>query len=656
MTPTFRSTTALVASCLLVLTGCGGGGGGCSSTSLGSLGSLVCGSSGSNQAPVAAVAGPAAVTVRTTVTLDGTTSRDPDGQALTYRWELTSRPESSGAALSDPTVAKPVVVPDVPGTYTVRLIVSDGKADSPSASFSFVAARQNAAPTARAGENLSAVNGVEVVLNGTGSVDPDGDLITYRWSIVSRPVGSTANLVGSDTPRPSLTPDVSGNYVLSLVTSDGSLSSEMSYVTVASGAANVPPTAVATGPARVVLIGTRVTLDASASIDPNGDLLRYAWRLISAPDTSRAVLGFENTARPEFVPDVPGDYIVGLTVSDGRATSPERNLTVRVARTSTPTASAGPNQSVLVGLPIDLDGSASGTTSATNTANASLLDYRWTIVSRPPAVASPPPTIVNDNTIRARFVPDAPGTYVFSLTVTDSQGNRSSDFVTVRVAARNAPPVADAGGNRSALVSETVLFDGSRSTDANREDTLTYNWQLISSPTTPQPSTAKLTPASNAAGTQATGRVVALTPDVPGTYVVSLVVFDGAANSDPSIATVTVRAANQAPVARIVGGTGTSTGSIRNAVIGQTTLFDGRTSTDDGPTSLLTYFWRLEVVPPNSNVRLLEPRSPVISFTPDVPGDYVLRLQVDDGLLRSAEETVIIRVPASTTGGTGSGA
>ncbi|NBU50214.1 MAG: hypothetical protein EBS47_09000 [Betaproteobacteria bacterium] len=624
-----RWNVLLLVTLLLALGGCGGGGSGaCSGASLGSVGSLVCGSSSSNQAPVALVSGPVTVAVRTAATLDGSGSKDPDGQALTYRWEISAKPAGSAAALSDAVAAKPVITPDVVGTYTVRLIVNDGKADSSAAVFSFTATRINNPPLAKAGDDLTAVNGTEVVLNGTGSSDPDGDLISYRWVLATKPVGSAAQLSGADTPRPFFTPDVSGPYVVSLVTSDGALLSAPAFVTVTSGAANVPPTAVVTGPSSVVLVGTRVTLDASGSVDPNGDLLRYTWSWISRPTGSAAVLGFTTTARPEFVPDQAGDYVVRLVVSDGRASSPERSVTVRAARTAAPLVNAGSSQSVLVGSTIDLDGSGTPA-GAGGLSNATLLSYQWTLVSRPEG-SSTARTILNASAAKAQFIPDAAGT-----TVTDSLGNASSDVVTVLVSQRNAPPVANAGGNRSAMVGDTVLLDGSGSSDANPGDVLTYAWQLISSPSTPQASTAKLSPASNQAGTAATNKVISITPDLAGTYVVGLTVNDGTVSSETSLVTITVRTTNQAPRAVI---TGQSTGAVRSVM-----TFDGRTSTDDGPTQLLTFRWRLEIKPAGSALTVTDPTLPVQVLVPDVAGDYVLRLQVDDGSLKSQEVPFVFK-------------
>ena len=71
------------------------------------------------------------------------------------------------------------------------------------------------------------------------------------------------------------------------------------------------------------------------------------------------------------------------------------------------------------------------------------------------------------------------GTYVFTLTVTDTAGHSSSDEVTVTVLPeKNEPPVAKAGGNRTVLhPKKTVELDGSKSVDDYRIDS--YHWTQI---------------------------------------------------------------------------------------------------------------------------------------------------------------------------------
>ena len=68
-----------------------------------------------------------------TVRLDGRPSLDPDGDPLSYRWRLATRPVGSAAALSASASAQPAFVADVAGTYVATLTVNDGMADSASA-------------------------------------------------------------------------------------------------------------------------------------------------------------------------------------------------------------------------------------------------------------------------------------------------------------------------------------------------------------------------------------------------------------------------------------------------------------------------------------------------------------------------------------------
>jgi hypothetical protein len=65
-----------------------------------------------------------------TVTLNGTGSTDANGDTLTYRWAITTKPALSAATLSSATAASPTFVADVAGIYVATLIVNDGKVDS----------------------------------------------------------------------------------------------------------------------------------------------------------------------------------------------------------------------------------------------------------------------------------------------------------------------------------------------------------------------------------------------------------------------------------------------------------------------------------------------------------------------------------------------
>ena len=185
-----------------------------------------------NLPPVANAGLDQAVNVGQTVTLNGSGSTDPNGDPLTYAWSFVSRPAGSVAALSNVAAVQPTFVADVAGSYTVQLIVNDGQANSPPDTVVITAAAGNLAPVANAGPDQAVTVGTTVTLDGSGSSDPEGQALTYRWFFVSQPAGSAAALGNPTTANPTFTPVWAGSYVVGLVVSDGVLSSTQSNVVV----------------------------------------------------------------------------------------------------------------------------------------------------------------------------------------------------------------------------------------------------------------------------------------------------------------------------------------------------------------------------------------------------------------------------------------
>jgi hypothetical protein len=102
----------------------------------------------------------------------------------------------------------------------------------------------NSAPVANAGTSQNVAVSTLVTLNGTGSTDADKDTLTYAWTLISKPAGSSASLPSATASQPSFTPDVVGDYVASLVVSDGKASSATSNITVSARAvpfSSLPP-------------------------------------------------------------------------------------------------------------------------------------------------------------------------------------------------------------------------------------------------------------------------------------------------------------------------------------------------------------------------------------------------------------------------------
>jgi hypothetical protein len=91
----------------------------------------------------------------------------------------------------------------------------------------------NEPPVAVAGGNQEAAIGNTVELDGTASYDPDGDDLYYSWAILSAPaqqvmtLAATSGILSNPTsPKPTLSVDEAGEYIVQLVVSDGSLESQ----------------------------------------------------------------------------------------------------------------------------------------------------------------------------------------------------------------------------------------------------------------------------------------------------------------------------------------------------------------------------------------------------------------------------------------------
>lgn len=79
----------------------------------------------------------------------------------------------------------------------------------------------NQAPVANAGPDQKVEIGSTVNLNGIDSNDSDGNELTYKWTIKSKPTGSIAEISGSTAEQANFDLDKAGNYVVELTVSDG---------------------------------------------------------------------------------------------------------------------------------------------------------------------------------------------------------------------------------------------------------------------------------------------------------------------------------------------------------------------------------------------------------------------------------------------------
>ncbi|OVE76828.1 hypothetical protein BVX98_04620, partial [bacterium F11] len=136
-----------------------------------------------NHPPIAAAGSDQSVDERTTITLDGRGSSDPDGNPLTYIWtQIEGTPIVS---LNNPNTAQASFeAPDVSEhtSLTFQLIVNDGRLDSNPDIVVITIRHINRPPVAAAGEDRTVNEQTLVILDGRGSNDLDGDELSTTWT------------------------------------------------------------------------------------------------------------------------------------------------------------------------------------------------------------------------------------------------------------------------------------------------------------------------------------------------------------------------------------------------------------------------------------------------------------------------------------------
>ena len=297
-----------------------------------------------NRAPTAFAGFDQIVRVGARAVLDGSTSRDPDQDALIYRWTMDRRPAGALARLAGDDAARPQqhLTPDVPGLFVVRLSVSDGDAESfPDLVNVYAVVGTPGStvvlPRARAPRNFWVARDAasesypEVSLSGEAESIEPGRVPRYTWQWIARPALSRlgpSDLYGAETPSCRFTPDESGDFVLSLQVSDGQQVSVPEFVTVRAfvDAPDPTPPIADAGGGGGIRLGDAARMDGGASsgagaIEP---ISRYRWRLALLPDGVSAPFDEQEVESFLLVPEREGLYLLRLDVeSGGQVSAPD---------------------------------------------------------------------------------------------------------------------------------------------------------------------------------------------------------------------------------------------------------------------------------------------------------------------------------------------
>jgi hypothetical protein len=234
---------------------------------------------------------------------------------------------------------------------------------------------RNFPPIANSGsdQTIRLKSGQAVLLNGSGSMDPEGALLTFKWLQTAGP----AVALQAAGENASFTPTNLGEYWFELVVSDGVYDSTPDEVRIA--ITNSPPITSAGFGQSLAIIPEVLTLDGSHSMDPEGDSLVFHWQQTAGPSVA---ISDVRSSRPVFKPAGPGKYEFELTVSDDFSASPPDRVTFYLGQVH-PVANPGPTR-YAGRIQITLDGSRSFAPNS-----SASLEYSWRQISGPAALLLP---------------------------------------------------------------------------------------------------------------------------------------------------------------------------------------------------------------------------------------------------------------------------
>ncbi len=505
-----------------------------------------------NDPPLAEIAGDKRGAVGEELTFDASDSRDPDGHLVDYAWDFGDGNRGNGVAVSHAYAA--------PGRYLVTLTVRDDSGTRSETDTTQSPVVVNQPPIADAGgDQLVTVS--EVLFDARRSYDSDGEILTWQWDF-----GDGTSGAG---PRPRHAYTAPGRYQVVLSVTDDSETVSAEARDTITVVINAKPVADA-GPNRTAVPGQNLTVDGSASFDPDGTISDYRW------DFGDNSAGQGVTV--EHVYDEPGLYQVHLQVLDDSGHHQAVDFVDALIRINAPPiAIAGEDILAAPEQVIVLDASAS------HDPDGEIASYRWTF--------SDGQIFTNGPRVQRSF--PQPGSFSAVLEVTDDSGaanGRDQDPLAIRI---NHSPVAVPGDQINSC-SQWVELDGRASHDADG-DRLQFSWTF------------------GDGGPPAHGPQVLHQFAKAGHYPVVLTVDDGSGTSNATATASTSVRVHHAPLAVAEGP--------ELACAGDVLLFNGAKSYDPDGGRLL-YDWDFG---DGSGDRI---SCPAKSY--DLPGDYSVSLRVED--------------------------
>lgn len=586
-----------------------------------------------DQAPVADAGTDQSVLPGTTAQLDGSASADPDGHAVThYLWSVASAPSGSVAQLSDPAAGNPTFTPDLRGRYEISLTVRAGGrwsepdtvvvaasgiisnwvflgddpglqidekrlTDSPGTQFDAAVSRYN---TVFSDLDPGSLDIYRIVLDGDpwpliegpgnqNEPDIDGTTIVYTDDAGGMQDVWWYDWLTDDhfkittNPYQDLSPAISGNNVVW----DGYVDFNNDIYWFNFDTSDVYPLTQTPEP------------ESSPAVDGN----LAAWMMFSYDSGTFDVLGtvlggdhfvVADTDADELRPSISGNRIAYLIGYDAAYYDHLSGQTVRLTE--------DPHAQHTIKISGDY---------IYFTDNRTGSDQLWVHV-----LGTDTALQLTSNAVYMVFTDADDDIAVF-------HDQRYGNLEIFRLQwGYDQPPIADAGEDQAVLVGESAQLSAGGSHDPDGQACSQALWTIE---TAPSGSLAELSNVQDWSPS--------FIPDLPGDYLLSLVVQAGGVWSGPDYVTVT---ANTPPVA--------DAGADLPAALHETLQLEDTGSWDPDGHALVVWQWTLESKPPLSDTAVINAHRATPTLTPDQTGDYVLAMSVSDGMHWSAPDTVTVAV------------
>lgn len=461
-----------------------------------------------------------------TFTFDASKSYDPDDQELAYFWDFGDGTTS--------TQLKTMHAYKDEGKYLVRLTVTDNSEAECNDATTQQVIRVNQPPQAIAEGPEAACTGLKVSFDGTRSTDSPEDKLTYKWNFGDGETGEGAKVTHKYSKG--------GDYQVALTVTDDSGTTCNVGMDRLKVSVNTPP--VADAGEEVILCKRnpgdplKVSFNASASKDADGDNLSYAW------DFGDGETGEGKMITHRY--EKGGKYIAKLLVTDNTDTDCNRSTATRlITLNRSPMADAGSDMNICLTDKADFDASASIDN------DGDTLNYTWDFGDGETASGK-----------KVSYEYSKGGLYKAILNVNDGTGAEcsiASDEILVDV---NSAPRAEVASGGVMCAGESIEFDGRQSSDADG-DRLNYTWDFGD-------------------GATAGGANIKHTYEKGGLYKVALFVDDGRGSRCSDAMRAHYVSINTSPVA--------NAGSDLLACVNGEVEFDA-TNSFDADSDKLTYAW-----------------------------------------------------------------